>query len=565
MPDANTKLLLHFNGEDEATSTYDSSPSEHTITFQGTAQLDTAWKWKGLSSLLLDGNSDDLTIPDHADWDRGADDYTIDVRLRLNGKDKVQCIIGKNSAPTYYQLMFRVSAGNYLEGMVDDTAHNYYYSRANNLALDVDTDYHVAMVVNRSTNKIQLFVNGFETTYSEQDTIAGTAYTNNVPLIIGSLQENGASSPFDGHIDELRISKGIARWTSDFTPPTTEYQDVTVTPDDLTLQVTPQTPTIKHDCKITLITLALQATPQAPTIKHDCKITLITLTLEVTLQASTLDLSVTITPDALNLTLTDQVPTIKFPIQKALPNALVLETTLQVPTIVIDCVITPDNLVLTVTLQTSIISIVFSEIPDFMHKDLIDPYSGGAWLWLCQITVPTQTIQRIARNTEDVVYGENTFDKFNFDVSEQIFSSDGSIPQVTLRVFQDVNRRMENIINATEGALGADIKLIRVNEKFLSTPVTALEIDYENLASESDSEWVTFTLGLPNPLTQRYPLENYSSSICPEATPTLFKGPACQYAGADTSCTGTYEDCYKKGNAEFWGGELGLDASVVRV
>jgi len=260
-----------------------------------------------------------------------------------------------------------------------------------------------------------------------------------------------------------------------------------------------------------------------------------------------------------------QAPAVKFPIQKVLPNALALQVTVQVPTILQDCTITPDTLILQATLQTPTIYIIFSDIPDFMHKDLIDPYSGGAWLWLCQITVPTQTIQRIARNTEDVNYSGNIFDKFNFDVSEQIFSSDGSIPQVTLRVFQDVNRRMENIINATEGALGADIKLIRVNEKFLSTPVTALEIDYENLASESDSEWVTFTLGLPNPLTQRYPLENYSSSICPEATPTRFKGPACQYAGADTSCTGTYEDCYKKGNAEFWGGELGLDASVVRV
>ena len=30
-------------------------------------------------------------------------------------------------------------------------------------------------------------------------------------------------APFDGWVDELRISKGIARWTADFTPPTEEY------------------------------------------------------------------------------------------------------------------------------------------------------------------------------------------------------------------------------------------------------------------------------------------------------------------------------------------------------
>lgn len=208
---------------------------------------------------------------------------------------------------------------------------------------------------------------------------------------------------------------------------------------------------------------------------------------------------------------------------------------------------------------------VYADIPPSMHQDLIDPYSGGAWLWLCQIIVPGYATTRIARNTEDVEYGEKNYDKFNIQIGEQIFSGDGSIPRVTLRVFQDVNRIIEDMVNETEGALGGQVKLIRVCEKYLDTPVAALEADYENLASESDSEWVTFTLGIPNPLTQRFPLTICSSSMCPYATPTLFKGPECQYTGGDSSCTGTYEDCYTKGNAVHWGGELGLDPNVVRV
>jgi len=205
----------------------------------------------------------------------------------------------------------------------------------------------------------------------------------------------------------------------------------------------------------------------------------------------------------------------------------------------------------------------YVNIPPTMQKDLIDPYSGGAWLWLAEIAVSGYSTQRIARNTEDVVYGADTFEKFNLQIGEQMFSGDGSIPRVTLKVFQDVNRKIEEIVNETEGALGADIKLIKVCEKFLDTPISALEADYENLAAESDSEWVTFTLGIPNPLTQRIPLRIYSASMCPWATPSLFKGPECQYAGEDDSCTGTYEDCYQKGNAVHWGGELGLDPNVI--
>jgi len=205
----------------------------------------------------------------------------------------------------------------------------------------------------------------------------------------------------------------------------------------------------------------------------------------------------------------------------------------------------------------------YVDIPPAMHEDLIDPYSGGAWLWLAEIAVPGYSTERIARNTADVRYGGNDFEKFNLQIGEQMFSGDGSIPRVTLKVFQDVNRKIEDIVNETEGALGAGIKLIKVCEKFLDTPISALEADYENLAAESDSEWVTFTLGIPNPLTQRIPLRIYSASMCPWATPSLFKGPECQYAGEDDSCTGTYEDCYQKGNAVHWGGELGLNPNVI--
>jgi len=205
----------------------------------------------------------------------------------------------------------------------------------------------------------------------------------------------------------------------------------------------------------------------------------------------------------------------------------------------------------------------YTDIPPVMHKDLIDPYSGGAWLWLAEIAVSGYSTERIARNTEDVPYGPDTFDKFNFQIGEQMFSGDGSIPRVTLKVFQDVNRKIEDIVNETEGALGAGIKLIKVCEKFLDTPIAALEADYENLAAESDSEWVTFTLGIPNPLTQRIPLRIYSSSMCPWATPSLFTGPECQYPGEDANCSGGYEECYQKGNAVHWGGELGLDPNVI--
>jgi len=39
---------------------------------------------------------------------------------------------------------------------------------------------------------------------------------------------NGATPEqyFNGWLDEFRLSKGIARWTADFTPPSEEYYNI---------------------------------------------------------------------------------------------------------------------------------------------------------------------------------------------------------------------------------------------------------------------------------------------------------------------------------------------------
>ena len=204
------------------------------------------------------------------------------------------------------------------------------------------------------------------------------------------------------------------------------------------------------------------------------------------------------------------------------------------------------------------------DLPKDMKQDLATPNTGGVWMWLCEFVVPNYAVQRIARNTEEVEYANKFYDPFNIDVGEQVLAGDGSIPRVSLRVAQDVNKVMETIINETQGGLDAEVKLIKVNSKFLNEPIPALEADYDLLIAESDSEWVTFTLGIPNSLTQRIPLELYMSNACSEATPTLFKGVKCQYTGSDTSCLGTLEDCRKKNNAEHFRGEIGLDPNVTQ-
>lgn len=224
-----TKLLLHCNGDDESVTIPDSSPSAHgNATVVGTAQLDTAQKKFGTASLILDGNSDYITYADHADWNFAGGDFTIDFWVRFNalpandfhglfGQDKV-------AAPaSYYNL--------YLEDR-DSQANKkglrfyIYQSEAKQLDLNegladissysVDTWYHIAVV--RSGNNWYLFKDGVQGATTIVDyTIA------DIPglFYVGFFRSGGKY--LNGRIDEFRVSKGIARWTANFTPPVREY------------------------------------------------------------------------------------------------------------------------------------------------------------------------------------------------------------------------------------------------------------------------------------------------------------------------------------------------------
>lgn len=341
---------------------------------------------------------------------------------------------------------------------------------------------------------------------------------------------------------------------------------ITAFPETLELALTQHAPTITLGATVTPSALELALALQTPTMHSSYTALPSTFELALTQHAPGLAFDYTITPDALALALTQHAPSLAFD-YTIFPSTLELALTLHAPTVIIpaDVTILPGTLQLVASLLTPEIVTRFATIPSFMLKDLIDPYSGGAWLWLIEISVPGYDTVRKARNTEDIEYNGANFPKGNFDVGRQSLSGDGSIPRIVLRVAQDPDHVLEDIVNATKGGADGTVKLIRTCEKFLDTPVEALEAEYDILIAGSDVEWMTFSIGIPNLLTQRIPLWLYSSKVCPLATPSLFKGPRCRYVGGDTVCTGLLEDCYAKGNAVHWGAEIGLDPNAVRI
>lgn len=184
----------------------------------------------------------------------------------------------------------------------------------------------------------------------------------------------------------------------------------------------------------------------------------------------------------------------------------------------------------------------------------------GAWLLLLDITLADASVIRLARNNENVTFQSNTYTAFNFDIDSTKNNGRGEIPTVTLRV-SNVSQLLQAYVEDANGGVGFTVKLWVVNSALLSENYAELAMTFDVLACESDSKWITFTLGAPNPLRRRYPLYRAIANSCN----WTFKGRECNYSGAVATCKRTLADCRSKNNSARFGGRPGLAGNGVKL
>ena len=199
-----TKLLLNFDGTDGATTTTDASPSAHTVSFEGNAQLDTAAKQFGTASLLLDGTNDAVNLAANSDFDFSDDNYTLECFVRpatgaFSGNSTI--LSRTKDADNFYRLDLHADANLSFSYMKGGTFSNVTGGNANGGVF-----YHVAVSYNHADSNLALYVNNvrvdttsfFVTNHTEMD---------EAPLQIGNA--NVLAQDFSGHIDALRMAKSL--------------------------------------------------------------------------------------------------------------------------------------------------------------------------------------------------------------------------------------------------------------------------------------------------------------------------------------------------------------------
>jgi hypothetical protein len=209
----NVVLHLPMTGANNSTTFTDVSPSPKTITRYGDTKISTAQSVWGQGSGLFDGTGDYLTVPSSTDLQLSGD-LTIEAWVYRSVLDagNFRTIATKrpNTNPASEWGFYFATDGKIALFTYDGTNTNSVYSAS---SLSATTWYHIAAV--RSGAALLLFIDG---QLSNTATETYPMVANTSPLNIGNDPTNAARY-FNGHLQDLRITKGVARYTADFAPP----------------------------------------------------------------------------------------------------------------------------------------------------------------------------------------------------------------------------------------------------------------------------------------------------------------------------------------------------------
>lgn len=227
---ANVVLLLHANGTDGSTSVVDDSSTPKSVTAAGDAKISTMQSKFGGASLAFDGTGDYLTIPNGPDFNFGSGDFTVEGWFRLAAATSGYRFVFVTRGPgVSLSIRFGDSGfGGRLQFAINDTTLAGVYSSEHTQATLAGAWHHVALT--RSGGQVRAFLDGnllgLRNNNYSGDLVTSWADGTSLSSLDQLRISDESANAWSGHIDEIRITKGVARYTTNFTPPTQQFTGV---------------------------------------------------------------------------------------------------------------------------------------------------------------------------------------------------------------------------------------------------------------------------------------------------------------------------------------------------
>lgn len=243
-------LLMHFNGD-----TKDSSPNRFAVASSGTATTTGTGMKYGSGAGSIPGPGGYWKVSDDPAFDFAAGDWTIEGWFY-----PTDYVSGSTfpSVSTFGKFANPAGGATAVLGVICSALHEVYLTDSSNGTHHLKFfDYQIVsttdathvidnpnpfaknqwnhIAVTRVGNKLHVFMNGFDCPCDKND--PGYPTTPPGGYDIGSITLNSATSDFQvgagagsfssavsfGKVDDFRVTKGVARYSANFTPPASEF------------------------------------------------------------------------------------------------------------------------------------------------------------------------------------------------------------------------------------------------------------------------------------------------------------------------------------------------------
>jgi hypothetical protein len=208
---ASVVALLHLDGVDGSTTITDVTGK--TWSAQGAAQIDTAQSKFGGASGLFDGGDDFVQQLGSTDFDYGTGAFTIEffIRFAATTRQYVYDAVFLNESA----IIIRPSTG-----VVEVYGPSSHVINSGATPFSTGIWYHIALV--RNGNAWTVYRDGVSYVTATDSRSWGSTTSAGIRVGGGSA---ASSVELNGHLDEVRITKGVARYTGNFTPPSAPFPD----------------------------------------------------------------------------------------------------------------------------------------------------------------------------------------------------------------------------------------------------------------------------------------------------------------------------------------------------
>lgn len=220
---ASVSLLLHMDGSNGGTTFTDKSNNALTVSVVGSAQTDTLIAKFGTASAKVGSGANYLTVPSSSLFDFGAGDFTIEFwyyTTQLNTQHQL-LVRAANQSGSLSPIFIERKTGNTIAiSWTSDGTSWVLDSVGGSTTLAANTWHHIA--VTRTSGTFRIFINGV-LDYTNSSSTASIQAGGDVLAIGRWPKYTNSNGPY--YIDDLRITKGVARYTANFTVPSAAFPD----------------------------------------------------------------------------------------------------------------------------------------------------------------------------------------------------------------------------------------------------------------------------------------------------------------------------------------------------